>query len=286
MNPRGFTLPELLITMVVMGILGLALARILINNSQFVSQQDAMMEAREGARSAVNVMSPELRVISDGGLIAAQRDSIRARVPYAFGVVCAQVAGTTYATLMPTDSLIYASATLGGLVWQTTSRMWSSATITGITVSSTALTAPCDLPWPSFDSIRVVVPGGQRIQFGSMSAAQTRPPGTLFYLYQNVTYRFRPSVDLPGRRGLWRRAGAAAYEELVAPFDTSARFAFLMGPNLQVDTRPNFTTQVRRDSIRGLELRLVAASQYIPQGKAGYQNFDMRTSVLFLNRMP
>lgn len=280
-NARGFTLAELLITMAVMSILGLALARILINNSDFVSRQDAMMEAREVARSAMNVLSPELRLIGDYGVRDAHRDSITARIPFAFGVVCQRILGTTYATLMPTDSQTYAAATLDGLVWHTSGAAWENATITGITVNSTGLTLPCDL-----DSIRVL-PGGRRINFGGMSSVETRPPGTLFYLYQNVTYRFRPSAELPGRRALWRRSGGGADEEMAAPFDSSARFAFLMGPSMRVNTRTAFTNpnrQLRLDSIRGLELWLVGASQYMPRGTSAYQKFDLRPSVAFLNR--
>lgn len=277
-NAGGFTLTELLITMVVMSFLGLALARILINNSDFVSRQDAMMEAREVARSAMNLLSPELRLISDSGVYAAHRDSILARIPYAFGVACARVAGSTYGVLLPADSQAYAEvATHDRLVWRTTGGYWSGTPVTGITVSSTALTY-CDL-----DSIRVL-PGGQRIQFGGMSLSQTRPPGTLFYLYQDVTYRFNSSVELPGRRALWRRAGGAPNEEMVAPFDPSARFAFLLGPNMGVDTVTNCTSRAACNPIRGLELWLVGASQFIPRGTTNYQKFDLRPAVAFLNR--
>lgn len=280
-NARGFTLAELLITMVVMSILGVAMARIIINNSDFVSRQDAMMEAREVARSAMNVLSPELRMIGDYGVRMAHKDSIRARVPFAFGVACRRILNVTYASLMPVDSQTYAAANLDGAVWKTAGT-WESSAITGITVSPyTVTTLPCDL-----DSIRVL-PGGQMIQFGSMSSGESRPPGTIFYLYQEVTYRFNPSAELAGRRALWRRAGSAANEEMVAPFDTSARFAFLMGPNMQVDTRISFTNpsvQTRLDSIRGLELWLVGASQYMPRGTSTYQKFDLRPAVAFLNR--
>lgn len=285
-NARGFTLAELLITMVVMSILGLALARIIINNSDFVSRQDAMMEAREVARSAMNVLSPELRLISDGAVIAAHRGSIRARVPYAFGVICNRVA-PTYASILPTDSVMYASATVDGVAWRTDN---GYSVDNSVTIVPEPLTALCTA---TPDSIRVL-PGGRVIRISGIQSCSSPPdpddpcPGTIFYLFQTITYRFRPSTDLPGRRALWRRTGnAASYEELVAPFDTSARFAFLMGPNMRVDTRLNFTgpsLQTRLDSIRGLELWLVGASQYMPRGTSTYQKFDLRPAVGFLNR--
>jgi len=102
----------------------------------------------------------------------------------------------------------------------------------------------------------------------------------MFYLYQTVTYRFRPSVDLPGRIGLWRRVGGGAYEELVAPFDTTARFRFLVGHNPQaVDNPPgNLST------VSGLELLLVSESYVIPQGKSTYAKFELPVQIGFMNQ--
>lgn len=276
---RGFTLTELVVTMAVMAILGTALARIIINNSQFVSRQDAMLESRGVSRAAMNVLVPELRLISDGGLVAAHRDSLRARVPYAFGVACLRWGPFTYGALVPTDSATYAAATPAGIAWRSGS---GYAVDNSVTIAPSPFTVACTA---APDSIRVL-PGGLVIRIGGIPGPPTGPaPGTIFYLFQNITYRFRSSADLPGRVGLWRRTGnAGSYEELVAPFDTSARFAFLIGPNMEVDTRNNVASGAL-DSIRGLELRLVGASQYVPQGTSTYQIFGLRTSVAFLNRM-
>lgn len=277
MNRRGFTLTELLVTMAVMAILGVALARIIINNSRFVGQQDAMMEAREAARAAMNTMTPELRMISDGGLVAASAESVTARVPYAFGMMCPYVPGSPRtASLMPTDSVTYASAVPGGLAWRTSAGTYSSP-ITGITVTAALSSVVC-----TADSIRLV-PAGRFIDISGIPSSQQPDSGSIFYLFQTVTYKFAPSADLPGRIGLWRRAGSAGYEELVAPFDPAARFAFLMGVNMQVDTRTNVAAAAL-DSVRGLELRLVGASDYVPQGESGYTTFDLRTNVAFLNK--
>lgn len=282
MTSRGFTLTELVVTMVVLAIFGVALTRMIMNNSQFVSRQDAMLEARGVARSAMNVLTPELRLISDGAVIAAHRDSVRARVPYAFGVLCRRVGRFTYGSLVPTDSAMFAPATFDGIAWRTGSgyRFDNSAPVV-----ASPLTGMCTA---AADSIQVL-PGGQVIRISGIPGCFTPGadpcPGTIFYLFQTITYRFRPSADLPGRLALWRRTGnARSYEELAAPFDTSARFAFLTGPNMRADTRTSFTSQAGRDSIRGLELRLVGASQYVPRGARTYELFALRTSVAFLNR--
>jgi prepilin-type N-terminal cleavage/methylation domain-containing protein len=269
---RGFTLTELLVTVVVMAMLGTALARIIIGNTRFVSQQDAMLEAREAARAAMNTMSTEFRMVSDAGLLMARPDSVRARVPYAFGMSCGTSGGTTVVSLMPTDSAGYAAAVVGGLAWRNAAGVY--AFVNNVTVAPSTNTAEC-----TPDSIRVV-PGGRLVGVRNFGGQPRPPAGNLAYLYQTVTYHYRASVDLPGRIGLWRRVGSAANEELVAPFDTSAGFGFLLGPNLV----PSDTPPGNLNNVRGLELRMVGASEFVPQGKSVPAIFDLHTRIAFLNK--
>jgi prepilin-type N-terminal cleavage/methylation domain-containing protein len=70
MRSRGFTLVEVLIAIAVMSVLATALTRILLSDSRFVSRQEALLTARQTARAAMNVMSVELRMVSDSGLLA------------------------------------------------------------------------------------------------------------------------------------------------------------------------------------------------------------------------
>ena len=88
MNSRGFTLVELLVGTVVMSVLGIALVRMMLSDTRFVSKQEAMVSARQTSRGTLNTMDVELRMISDSGLVTARPDSVRAHIPYAFGVSC------------------------------------------------------------------------------------------------------------------------------------------------------------------------------------------------------
>lgn len=269
MTTRGFTLLELLIAVTITAVLATALTRILLSDSRFVSLQQAMMAARQTARAAQNVTSVELRMVSDSGLLVATPDSVTVRIPYAFGVACGVSAGNRIATLMPTDSLMYWSATPTGVAHRQPGGTYSFRQ--GITVLATTDTATC-----TSESIQRV-PNGTWISISPPSLARS---GHLFYLYQIITYRFSASVDLPGRIGLWRRVNNGAYEELVAPFDSTARFRFLIGSNPQpTDVAPADLT-----TVSGLELKLVAESYEHPQGKSTYQTFDLPIQIAFLNR--
>ena len=274
MRRRGFTLTELLIAMVVMALVGTALARILINNSRFVTRQDAMMESRATARAAMQAMVAELHMVPDGGLLIATQDSITVAVPYTFGMLCGTAAGVTTGSLMPADSLMYASAvpdTIG--VRNPTTGAFLRRRVTSTAGSPTPATC-------TIDSVRVI-PGGSLI--GMTIPGPSVASGSLFYLSQTVTYRFMTSADVPGRRGLWKRVGSASYEEIAAPFDTAAGFAFLMHPLMRLDPRTSLPASAR-DSVRAVELRLTGASVSVPRGSSTPQTFDLRTTVAFMNK--
>lgn len=273
MKSRGFTLVELLVAMAVMALLGTALARLIISNSRFVSQQDAMLQAREAARAAMHSISSELRMVGDGGLLQASAESVTVRVPIAFGMTCRTAGGAIVAAMLPVDSATYAAAVPAGLAWRDATGRYTVIT-RSITVSASTNMAAC-----AADSIRVV-PGGRLVEITGIPGGQSPPSGSIFYLFEIVTYSFRPSAELPGRIGLWRRSGSRPYEELVAPFDKTARFAFLLGANLE----PREAVPASLDSVRGLELRLVGASDYPPQGSSAPSRFELRTRVAFMNK--
>jgi prepilin-type N-terminal cleavage/methylation domain-containing protein len=264
MTRRGLTLIELLITLVVFGLLGTALARLMISNSRFVGRQEAMLEARQTARAAMHAVATELRMVSDGGLLAASADSVQVRIPYVFGVLCRNQT----AVIMPPDSVIYASAVPGGIAYRQTAGAYAFDVTVTMTTGGPA--ADC-----SADSIKVVTGG----QYVTLSRSGIAPAGTVFYFFQTVTYRFAASSELPGRRALWRRVGSGAAEEILAPFANTARFAFLTGTRLQVETTPPPLAQ-----IQGLELRLVAESETAPQGAAGPTQYALMPRIKFVNR--
>jgi prepilin-type N-terminal cleavage/methylation domain-containing protein len=266
MRRRGFTLTELLVGMFVFAILATALARLIVSNSRFVSRQEAMLDARQTARAAMAVVVPELRMVSDSGLIAASPSSITIRVPYAFGVLC----HNGYAVLAPPDSTVYATAVYGGIAYQQASGAYAFDTTVTIT-GTTTQTSDCDA-----DSIRAIA-GGPRIRLSASLASS----GRLFYIFETVTYSFAPSAELTGRRALWRQAGANPAEELLAPFDTAARFAFLVGSRLKVQT----AVPAHLSDVGGIELRFTAQSVSTAEGATTPHQFALYPRVRFTNKL-
>ena len=111
----GHTMIELVVAMVVMGIVGAAIVRLIVAESRSFQGQDASQEARKVSRAAVNLMTSELRMLeTGGGVVAASPTSITVRVPFAIGIVC----NSTTISTMPVDSLMFAQATFGGYAWR------------------------------------------------------------------------------------------------------------------------------------------------------------------------
>lgn len=271
---RGFSLAELMVALVVAGIIGVALTRLLINQSRFVASQDGYMRARAAARAGFNVTVSELRMVTYGGVLAARSDSITVRVPYAFGVLCRQPSGGLQAiALFPTDSANAAAATFSGWAWRDTLAVWRY--ISGTAVSAGA-SSDCFI---ATDSAIAAVPNGRYIRVAPI--AGVTQPGAPAYLYQQVTYRLANSVEIPGRRALWRRVGSGTAEELVAPFDSASSFRFLVGSSL----RPQTAVPASLDSIKGVRLRLVGESEERPEGRTAVTQFDLTTDIVFMNRV-
>jgi prepilin-type N-terminal cleavage/methylation domain-containing protein len=273
----GFALTELLVAMVIAGVIGIALTRLVINQARFVGMQDGMMRARGGARAALNAMTAELRTITTDGLIQASRDSVTLRIPYAYGLACSQSGGATMVSLLPADSATFASASLSGYAWRDSLGQYiyvQPATASpGSTSFCTSLSPPINtLPgngWAA--TVRALYPNDP-----------ATPAGAPVYMYQIVRYSFAPSGQLSGRRALWRTVlSSGARDELVTPFDTSARFEFLVGPTLEIQSTP----PPDLNQVRGLRVRLVASSENPPQGRTAPVTFDLSTDLLFRNNV-
>lgn len=283
----GFVLAELLVAMLIAAIIGVALTQLVVSQSRFVALQGGIMQARGGARAALNVMATDFRMVTDSGLVAAHKDSVTVRVPYAFGVACTQISGNVYVSLLPADSASYFSASPSGYAWRDTSGSYmfkQPATVTNSFAAfcgSSLYTNPpvTTLSVPGIWSARAVyVPNDTR------RTPPAPPPGTVVYLYQLVRYAFAPSVQLPGRIGLWRTvllaSGATvSRDELVAPFDTSAAFQFLVGPALT----PSATPPADLTTVQGLRLLLIAASETAPEGRTKPVQFNITSNVVFQN---
>jgi prepilin-type N-terminal cleavage/methylation domain-containing protein len=264
---RGFSLIELIITLVLVAIIGAAAGRMLLSQTRFYSRLAGQKDARSVTRNARNILQTELSMTeAGGGVVAATNDSITVRMPYAWGVYCAA------STMMrlPVDSALYAMATFAGYAIKDT-------TATGAytyTASGTAPTAGTATNCTTTASITAPTNGAYLAVSGSSGTA-----GAPMFLYQIVTYKFAASALVSGKRGLYRRIGTGTAEEILAPFDTSAKFRYY---NLYADTAQ--TTVPTLTNIRGVEVKLDAQSPNRTSKQANPESVSIKTAIFFRNR--
>ncbi|HEU5048777.1 MAG TPA: type II secretion system protein [Gemmatimonadales bacterium] len=94
---RGFSLIELLVVIVLMGIIGAALTRVLLNMQRGSRAQSERVTLQGNLRAGIAFVTTELRELSAADLVAAEADRIEYRGMRATGIACA--ASATQITL-------------------------------------------------------------------------------------------------------------------------------------------------------------------------------------------
>ena len=269
----GLTIIELLVTVIILGIVGGGMVRMLTSQARFYEHQGAGRSARSISRAAVNVLLSEMRMVdAPNGVVAATPTALTMRVPYALGVYCGSPSGISTVALLPTDSAMLAEPGFTGYAWR--GRLGPYNYVEG----GAALALP--VPGTCVAAGINPLPGSIRIGLTPVLPVGV-PVGTVVLLTRRITYAFAPSATVPGRVALWRRVDATgARDELAAPFDATSRFRFYrLNDNVAVDAVPPLP------DIRGFELVLNGASESSPRLTGAPQLSSFTTSVFFRNRL-
>lgn len=269
---RAVTLVEMVVSLVIMAIIGTALTRMTMSQARFFSQFAAKRGARSATRGAMGMMLADLRMVDPtSGIESVSSTSIQVKAPYAFGIACHTSGTTTYVSLFPTDSAMYAGATFSGYAWRdSTSGNYVYDTVATMAAGATSKCTP--------DSVSVLAGRGQVVAITSSLAAP--PVGAPVFLYQRLRYSIGNSSAVPGSLGIWRTVVATnATEEIVAPFKHPSSFRFYV---LNRDTAQ--TPVPTLNQIRGFEISLTGASQNVIEGRASSDSEQVTTAVFLKNR--
>lgn len=287
---RAFTLVEILTALAILGIIGAALVRLILSQARFSEGQMALRNARTVSRNAMNIMLTDLRMVQDsGGLVAASRDSVTVRVPVAFGLLCTGAAAPTI-SLLPVDSAMTALGYYAGWAYRdsVTGRYTYMDAVTPVAINSLVdgVATTCTSTALGAPGITPVTYGTRTGRIVALSDVPTGTPnaGWPAFLYQTITYSFGPSSAFSGRIGLFRKikngTSSVVADEIIAPFDTSAKFRFYV---LNEDTAQS-PVPAELKTVRGLQLVLAGASPRVPQGSSQAKQAALVTGVFFKNR--
>lgn len=122
MNRRGFTLIELIVALVLMGIVGGAIYQLLINNQRIYRQQTERVDLNSNLRAAVAILPTELRELNSNDplgsdILGMGRDSIVYKAMRSLYTVCQNAVQAT-----STSGAVTLSATWFGIRPLDTSR--------------------------------------------------------------------------------------------------------------------------------------------------------------------
>jgi len=281
---QGFTLIELMLSLILASIVGAALVRMSLAQARFMDQQEAWRSARGVSRSGINRLVSDLRAVeATNGLAAAAAggQDFTVRVPYAFGVMCATAAAVSTISLLPVDSAMYAAPGYSGFAYRSAAGDYTyvpSAVAPAAGAPGTC-TAALPLPVTIFPAINGSPAGKVILLTGAVPLAT--PVGSIFMLYRTVRYEFKNSVVLPGRTGLFRTmVSGGTTEELAAPFANTARVNFFV---LNSATSQSAVPALL-SNVRGLELVLNGQSERTPGGSSAPKSANVTTSIFFENR--
>jgi prepilin-type N-terminal cleavage/methylation domain-containing protein len=285
----GFSLVEILVSLTILAIIGAMFTRIIITQGRFTDQQNALRGARMVSRQAMNILESEIRMVQDSGGIdsaATNGKTIRVLVPYRFGLNCGVTGGKNHISMLPVDSLMVAQAKYYGFAWRSNAgrytNVFPSAPL-GIDAPVTS-TAPnqCTGTGVGQAQLKTLSINGRAGEILAVQPPQASAPiGQSVYFFQRVTYTFKTSTAYPTQYGLYRSVQGGTEEEIMAPFDTSARFKYWkLGGTASVSSPPPIA---RLDSIRGIDVVFAGQSSYAPMGKSAPVKSTVYASIFFKN---
>lgn len=272
---KGMSIAELVVGMVILGIVGAALTRIMVMQARYFDHQKQANLARNVSRGPLNRLVSDIRMVeAEGGVTAVSSTAITARVPYAIGVVCKSDGVSTHISLLPVDSAMYAEPGYSGYAWRNGAAKYQY--IMSGTVSAGDI-AQCT-------SVGIVTLTSQLAKVIKITPKLTDSAsvGTPVFLLRNIKYEFKASTLVPGGTGLYRTVvNAGTSEELSAPYASDASFKFFIGSALTAQTAvPTDLTK-----LRGIELNMTGLSEKKPRQAIQQEKAPFVTAVFFKNRL-
>ena len=202
---RGFTLIEIMISLVV-GLLVLGgVYQLMITQGRGFGKQREVIDVRETSRDAMGLLAWDLRHAASGQspLIVMGTNTVTLRSPLGLGVVCGKHAILARYGLWKTAGTIQATTDDSALVYQVGSNSWKALRIASVGTPAAMGVAAC--AWPGARAPDMVV----ELTVTAVSDTSLLKIGAPLRNFRRVEYA---EYSLNGRWWLGRKVGAAASE--------------------------------------------------------------------------
>jgi prepilin-type N-terminal cleavage/methylation domain-containing protein len=267
---RGFTLTELLVSLVLAGIVLASITSLMMNQSRGFAKQRQIMDAWETDRGTTAILAWEIRHAATGGsgLSVITPDSVTMRAMTGLGVVCGKHPTLPRFALWRTAGVIRATPDDSALVFMLGRDKWRTLKITQVG-TPTAL-GPTTCAWPGSRPPDLVVEVAVTTRWDTASVFVGAP----FRSFHKVTYA---EVQIANRWWLGRRVGAAASWDqltgpLLAPSAGGLQFTFY-------DTLSAVTAVPANVATVGFSVRAQSLKQVVAHGTLDYRVDSIVTKV-------
>lgn len=232
----GFTLIEVLVSLVLVVLLGGVIFQVVQGESRFATVQSAREEVQQNSRGALEILASELRSVQRSGLVSATSTSITFLLPRVWGVSCGVSGGVLSALFPAAGGVSFEINSASGLLADTSAAgtgKWGPsanptvsdrATVTALAAINPALGSsgsPCNGIRADADANGYLK--GYTIT-GTNIPAQV-PSGNTLYLYQYVSY----DVGQSGSEYWIRRnlgTGSTTQQPLAGPLNGATGLTF------------------------------------------------------------
>ena len=236
----GFSLVEALVAVLLSSLVVVMVAGILLAQNRSYAAQLGVTDAHHNARAVTELLSSELRLVMEDGVLLAEDDEITVRTPLVVAAVCW------------TDGVVVGVHTEGGEAAIES----HEAEVAGFAVMDVVGGWDYyDVDWATIDDGRSssVIAGscyangadtvGARADFHSLKSLDSYHPtvpgvGEVILLFGKTTYKFQTSILDPTTVGLFREVSGGTLVEFATGMDSTAQFQYRTGTSSYDDNVP------------------------------------------------
>lgn len=294
LRPRGragFTLLELMVALVIMGLLTTALWQIVRSQSAFVASETQREDAQDNARAALDILTGDLRAALPRGVIRAEDAAVELALPKAWGVACGGGSATSLTAVFPALP----------------ADVFTRSNASGLVVNTSATNIPTWMPRPAVGAARGFVDASAAASLANApcSAMGAQGAGLVAYtftgsnfpvatagqvvmLYQLVRYDVAQSDSkwwLRRSTGMDATGTSFTMTPLAGPLPAqdSLRFTYYTGTTAVLQNPAPGTTVLTLDSLSRIKVKVVTQSSGQYQGRSNYERDS--SAVLLRNRV-
>lgn len=276
MKRNGFTLVEAMVAMLLSTLVVTMVASVFLVQNEFYSDAVRRSALHEGVRGSAFLVSAQLQGVAAGGIVAAESDSVRFRMPLSVGGVCGVNGSDTY-VFFPLNGESVQGAGVAGYALRDEDGDWVYRTAEWESFfddSGSAAAQVC--AGTGADTVGAVA---DFYRLEGLSASPSLQVGDLVMIYQERTLKLGTSTLDSVSTALFTEAGPGAVTEFSSSLTPSSRFQYRL-----------YNQAHWRNRVAGRNLSRIAVVRFLARGAVAPATggrdsltFDLEVSVHLRN---